>query len=263
MQLSFLIHFCRAIPVMLVLAGAVEAEDPRPPFNVGEEMRFEIRALGIAAAWQNLRVDGMTNINGRPAYKIVSELRTFPAVEVFYKMRDSSITCLDASNFNILSVHSRQLQGKWKNEAFITNSTSQEMIYYLRNNKKWTVLRYKKPVVDLIGMVYHGRTLSQEIGARYDFSIINIEKIKQIKARAVLKEKKRIGALDARINLLKIQQVDANDEDKFEDVAFWITMDARKIPVRIRSMKIRLGPIDLGNVESVLVKYTAAKAEQP
>jgi hypothetical protein len=253
----------RTAVILLVLASVVRAQDVPSPFRVGEEMQFEIRALGIAAAWQKLRVDGMTNVNGRPAYKIVSELKTYPAVEVFYKMHDQSISCLDATDFNVLSVHSRQRQGNWRNEAFITNSTSQQKIYYLRNGKKWTLLNYRKPVVDLIGMIYHGRTLPQAVGTMYEFSIINIEKIKRIRARAVLREKKRVGALDAKVTLLKIQQVDAEDEDKYEDVAFWITADDRRIPVRVRSMKIRLGPLDLGNVESVLVQYSAPKAGQP
>ena len=253
----------RAIPVILALTAAVCAQEIAAPFRVGEEMMFEIRALGIAAAWQKLRVDGMTNVNGRPAYKIVSELKTYPAVEVFYKMRDLSITCLDTSDFNVLSVHSRQQQGIWKNEAFITNSPSQQKIYYLRNRKHLSLLPYVKPVVDLIGMVYHGRSLSQAIGTRYNFSIINIEKIKQIKAKVVGLEKKKVGALGARVELAKIQQIDSEDEDKYEDVAFWITTDRRKIPVRIRSMKIRLGPVDLGNVESVLVRYTNTLPASP
>jgi hypothetical protein len=241
--------FFIAMAVMASVAG-LGAQDTAP-FRVGEEMEFTIRALGLDAAWQKVRVAGMTNISGRTAYKITSIICTYPLVETVYKMRDKSWTCLDIHDFNSLLTVSVSTEGKWNNAAFISNVVDESRIRYVDLRKGTFFLPYALPLVDLIGMVYHGRTLTLGTGRRYRFSIIYYAQVKRVEAKFAGLDRKNVGPLKKRnLELCRIEQMGDSD------VAFWLTSDERRIPVRIRTMKIRLAGIYLGNIESVLIKYT-------
>jgi len=217
-------------------------------------MTFDIRALGFNAAKQIVRVEGLTEIRGRKAWRISSFLRTYPSVEIFYKMHDESTTWLDAETFQVLQVVSKQEEGDWKNEAFITNYPERGVVHY-RDKRGFKQLYYKPPVLDLIGMIYYGRTLELELKKKYSFNIIDGPNLRNISATVTAKEKnKRVSSYSSEKISLIVMNQDANP-----DVAVWFTDDEKKVPVRIRTMKIRLVGIDLGNIESVLIKYKEKK----
>jgi hypothetical protein len=232
---------------LLAFSGASFAA----PFEAGEEMNFEIRALGWKAAWQKVRVEELTTMNGRPAWRITSVLRTYPAVEIFYRLHDDSTTWLDAQTFQVLKVISKQEEGNWKNEAFITNSPTRQVVHYLDKHKGLKILKYEPPVLDLIGMIYYGRTLDLTLGKIYTFHIIDGPKLRKVRTLVARRDTRRTspGYPDRKVPLLMLEEMGDSD------VAVWFSDDNRKVPVRIRTMKIELAGIALGNIESILVKY--------
>lgn len=237
---------------ILLMSWAGVACAAAQPFRVGEEMTFEIRALGVNAAWQRVKVEALEEVGGRKAWKITSVLRTFPAVDVVYKMRDDSTTWLDAETSQVLRVVSRQEEGGWRNEAFITNDPTEAVVRY-HDRRGSRRMAYEPPVLDLIGMIYYGRTLDLAVGRQYGFGIIDGPKILRVSARVTRRETRRTSPgyhPDPRVPLLMLERMD--DPSR---VAVWFTDDQRKVPVRIRTMPIELVGIKLGNIESVLVKY--------
>lgn len=215
-------------------------------------MTFEIRALGVNAAWQRVRVEALEEVNGRKAWRISSVLRTYPAADAVYRMRNNATTWLDAETYQVLRLVSSQEEGGWRNHTVLTNDLEDRVIrFHDRRGPKR--MSYAMPVLDLVGMIYYGRTLDLTLGRRYTFGLIDGPRILAVSAQVTRRETRRNTPAykpSPRVPLLMLERVgDASG------VAVWFTDDERKVPVRIRTMPIELVGIKLGHVESVLVNY--------
>ncbi len=72
------------------------------PFEVGEKLEYDIRALGLTAGTFNLEVQPPKMINGREAYPIVGVARTVKFFELIYRVNDRVESFFD---FNGLYSH--------------------------------------------------------------------------------------------------------------------------------------------------------------
>jgi hypothetical protein len=225
------------------------------PFEVGEEMHFEIQALNIKAASQKVIVEAMTNIHGRDAYKIHSWIRTTPFGDTFYKMRDETVTYIDKENFNVLKMIDRKLEGDWKNDTFLTNDLENQL-FYLRDRHGQKTMGYEPPLLDLVAMLFYGRTLDLTPGRKYSFIMLDNGKLRRIDTVISQPFDRKESVLGKeKIRMVKIKELKTDEKSK--DVSITLTHDERKIPVRIVSMKIKLLGLDIGNIESELTKYKA------
>lgn len=220
-------------------------------FQVGETLEYNIYALGWKAAHHVVRIDGIVNVNGREAYKISSHIKTYPFVERFYKLNDTVYAYMDTKTLQLLKFEAHKEEGNWKDYAFGTNCLAGQKLYYYDKGKNLLVLPYKKPLLDLVSMIFYGRTLDLKVGKKHTFSIVDHRKISSITTLVKSVSKRRIHALDRRkkFSTIRIQEIGG------KDVGVWFTDDADKIPFQIVSMKIKILGLSLGSVKSVLIKY--------
>ncbi|GEM_PF-4457660 len=225
------------------------------PFQVGEELHFSIEALNIKAASQKLVIEVITNINGKDAWKIHSWIKTTSFGDKFYKMRDETITYIDIESFNVVKMIDKKVEGDWKNDTFLTNDI-ENSAFFLTDRHGSENITYNPPLLDLVAMVYYGRTLDLNPGNKYSFFILDNRKIRRIDTAVTESFKFKEPALSKnKINMIKIKELKTDEKSK--DVSIWLTHDERKIPVRIITMKIRLLGINIGNVQSELTYYKA------
>lgn len=225
------------------------------PFEVGEEMHFDIQALNIKAASQKVIVEAMTNIHGREAYKIHSWIKTTSFGDRFYKMRDETVTYIDKENFNVLKMIDRKVEGDWKNDTFLTNDLGNQL-FNLRDRHGQKNIKYEPPLLDLVAMLFYGRTLDLTPGKKYSFIMLDNGKLRRIDTAVSQPFDKKEPVLGKeKIRMVKIKELKTDEKSK--DVAITLTHDERKIPVKIVSMKIKLLGLDIGNIESELTKYKA------
>ncbi len=223
------------------------------PFETGETMEYDIEALGLDAAKQKIVVEEMTNINGRDAFRIHSWIRTTSFGDAFYKMRDETLTYIDAETYTVLKMIDKKQEGDWKNDTFITNDIGAH-VYYLNDRHGPMTKSYNPPLLDLVAMIYYGRTIDLQLDKKYSFEIIDGRSIRRIDTIVSDKfERKEPAIGKAKFSMIKIKEIKTDSKSK--DVAIWLTNDERRIPVRIISMKIKLLGISLGNVQCVLKKY--------
>ena len=220
-------------------------------FQTGETLEYDVYALGWKAAHHIVRIEGITEVNGRKAYKIYSHIRTYPFIENFYKLDDTVYSYMDVETFQLLKFTAQKDEGGWKDYSTGTNSVSQKKLYYYDKGKDLLVLPYKEPLLDLVTMIYYGRTLDLPLHKKYTFNIVDHRKLSQITTIVKSISKKRIKVLDRRkkFKTARIQEIGG------KDVGVWFTQDVRKIPFQIISMKIKVIGISLGNVKSKLTKY--------
>jgi hypothetical protein len=238
--------------VLLSFAAAIPLR-AQCPWKIGEQMEFDIRALNIIAAHQWVKVRGMTNINGRDAWIIWTEIRSSGIADSIYKLRDTMTTYIDVSNYNTIKYRSQKYEGGWTDETVITNSMSSNSsaVWYYDRNGLVNVFKTTPPVVDLIGMLFYARTIPMTNGMFHRFNLIDFRKMKPVEARVLGREYRKIWFLDHRniMRLIKLKETGEND------MAIWLTDDTRRLPIQIITMKIMLGSLYLGNLESVLTKY--------
>jgi hypothetical protein len=252
--------------IVLLTLAAVIPLGAQCPWKTGEQMEFDIRALGINAAHQWVKVRGITNINGRDAWIIWTEIKSTGIADSIYKLRDTMTTYIDVSNYNTIKYQSKKYEGGWTDETFITNSMPSRLqtsnsqvsnsqvsniIWYYDRNGLVGAFKTAPPVVDLIGMLYYSRTIPMASGNYYRFNLIDFRKMKPVEARDLGREYRKIGFLD-RKNILRLIKL---KETGNSDMTIWLTDDTRRLPVQIITMKIMLGSLYLGNLESVLTKY--------
>lgn len=76
-------------------APPVRVKSPMP-FNVGEELLYDIRALGLTAGTFHLKVNPLKEIAGRAFYPITGYAQTISLFELIYRVNDRVESYMDA-----------------------------------------------------------------------------------------------------------------------------------------------------------------------
>lgn len=154
-----------AAPARAQDGGAATPERPEPaavPFGVGERLTYDVKFGVIKVGEAELRVVGIDTVSGAPTYHIRFTLQGgLP----FYKVNDEQ-----ESWFDVYGLFSRKFRQNLREGDY---RRDREYIFdvesgiYLRNDGETDTIP-PKPLDDA-SFLYFVRTLSLEVGARYEF----------------------------------------------------------------------------------------------
>lgn len=223
---------------------------PNGAFAPGEKLLFSVEYLGIAAGFATLSVEPGPVMHGRPTLHLIATARTHPAFEWFFKVRDRIESFFDADGLFSWRYEKHLREGGYSNDSI--------MIYDQFKNevvKDEGRTRVPAPPLaqDVLSEFYFYRAAMPPLGQELSIPVVADDgKTYEVIVKSLRREKVRVPA--GEFNCIVVQP-----QMKFEgvfqskgEINIWLTDDARRVPVLVKSAII-IGTIDVVLRDAVVV----------
>ncbi len=210
------------------------------PFSVGEQLEYDVTWFGISAGTILMEV---TEPKGAPYFLLRVLIQTSSGFSVFYRIHDLMEIFVDKKTLLPLRVVLHRDEGK-KQEV-------EETVFYRDRGEVETLKggerkKYSIPLEarDEISAIYWVRGASLASIGSMRIPVFSSKRTYDVKIQAVRKE--RIKTVGGEIEALVVRPEAWYDVEKKEkgEVDFWLTEDARHVPVQIRA-KVKIGSLFL------------------
>lgn len=236
-------HFFAAILIfLLILPKGVGGEEPDFPFRPGEELTFRARWGFIPAGEAVLRVLPMETVNGVKSYHFVMTARTYPYIDIFYKVRDriDSFTNADMTH-SIL--YKKRKAGKSKRDVVVRFDWERHEAQYANFGQSTPKVGILPGTFDPLSLFYAFRLNDLEVDKEFKTPVTDGKKYVMGKAKV----KKRAfvtvesGTYDTYLVEPSTEHIGGVfEKSKNAKLEIWVTADELRMPVKIRS-KLAVG----------------------
>jgi LysM repeat protein len=211
-------------------------------FTVGEELTFAVQYGSITAGYATLKIPEITEIGGRPCFHIVAEAKTHPFFETFFKVRDRIESYFDVD-----------YAMPWRYEKHLREGGYSADAFYLFDQRLGKIVEpdksHEEPIPigsqDVMSCFYLARILPQDVGKSFTIPVTD-DKMKNYELKVEVLSRERVSVLAGDFDCIVVRPL-LTFQGVFQqkgEVLLWITDDARRIPVKIKS-KIAIGSINI------------------
>lgn len=198
------------------------------PSYVGETLRYAMTILGVAAGEIVLSA-ASDDYEGRPAYRLEMTISTNDVVSKLYSVRDSLRSWIDARTLASLCFDEHTAEGQRVREDTVAFDLDQLMI---RRGDR--VMPMEIPTFDALSSVYFLRTLPLEGPGPVSLSVVG-KRIFNLQVSIEGRESVTTPAGTFRTIRLEPRSPGENLIGKGRNLILWVTDDARKLPVQIKT----------------------------
>ena len=223
-------------------------------FKVGEILRYRVTYGFMDAGEAVMEVKSTTRKGGnRPLYHVVGTGRTLGGFNAFYKVRDTYESYIDQKSIMPWYFKRDVNEGGYKIKQDYTFKQNQYKVY---NGQDY----FKTPmgIQDMVSSFYKARTLdfrALKPGRTFQFKCFMDNEIYLLKIKYVGDETVRIRKGKFKCHkFVPVVQTGRYFKNE-DDVQFWVTADANKIPLLIKAK------IPVGTVKMHLVEWNGLKNE--
>jgi hypothetical protein len=227
-------------------SGFVWRKEANNVFGPGETFLYVVKYGFVPAGFATLEVRDVVDVNGRPAYYIMSRAKTNKATSVFFKVRDKNQSWMDVESLCSLGYEQQIREGLYRRNNYTRYDHPKGRFHYKKLRKgKETVIEGGIPafVQDVLSSLYYVRTRPLEVGKSYSFDANSGGKTWPLSVSVHTKEKIRVPA--GKFECYHIEPILAGEgifqqQGKLE---VWLTADERRMPVLLRS-RVAIGAFD-------------------
>lgn len=221
------------------------------PLPEYEKLVFSVMWQFVPVGEATLELRGIDEIDGREAHHIYSYARSNQFFDEIFKVRDTNEAWIDRESMVSVRFRSDISQGGWtKREELDFDHARKTFLLY--DNGKMQAGAIPENIQDVLTALYYMRTIDIQAGKEYFFEAHSGDLSWPLVVKVLRKEKKKTKA--GKFNcfvvepLVRKQAGIINAEGKMQ---VWITDDAEKIPVYLKS-KISIGAVNasLEKIES-------------
>ncbi|OGS20882.1 MAG: hypothetical protein A2252_00605 [Elusimicrobia bacterium RIFOXYA2_FULL_39_19] len=251
--------FCALL--VLNTSAFVQAQDPagtsarkfqwrkvtNDAFALGEKLEFQISWGLLEAGQASMKIENIETVNGRQAYHLVTESKSLPFFDVFYKVRNKDESWIDVESVCSLKYEKHQHEGSYIREEITTFDQIAgrfDLNEHVQGKdsvkKEGDIPEFTQ---DVLSALYFLRTLELEPGKEYYINAQSGDKSYPLKIVVYKKEKVHVPA--GNFECFKLEPFLVGDSGLFRAKGrlwIWMTTDKRRIPVLMRS-KIFVGSI--------------------
>ncbi len=220
-----------------------------------EKLTYSVMWEFVSVGEATLELRGFDEIEGRKAHHIYSYAMSKPFFDEFFKVRDINEAWLDGESMSSLKFYSDISQGGWTKREQI-DFDQVEKTYLLYDNGKMQKGSIPDYVQDVMTALYYVRTMDLKVGQDYTLEAHSGDLSWPLVVKVLRKEKKKTPA--GEFNCIVVEPLvrkDAGIINAQGKMLVWITDDAKKIPVYLKSK------IPVGSVNAVLEKIETPKPE--
>ncbi len=230
-------------------------------FHAGEDFTYAIRWGKITGGYSNLSVQNVEQVGGHPTYHLVSEAHSVGLVNSFFPVKDRNEAWLDQQTPRTLRYAKRIREGKYFVDQVVdldqdSHRYHRHEVRVDRNEVEEQDGAIPPNVLDIFGSLYYIRSLPLEVGQSYTLDVQSGDKTWPLVVNVLKREKVKVKA--GKFDCFKVEPVLRGAGmfiSKGKKMEVWITADARRIPVLMRS------EIFIGHVSAELVREKLAGPE--
>ena len=217
-------------------------------FATGEKFEFAVQYLGITAATATFEIKEKVKVEGKPAYRLVSNAKVVPVLAAVYRVDDTVESLIDIEGLYSRKLYKKLLEGNYENE------TTQ---YYDQNNglvkegdKLYNIPEFCQ---DILSAFYFFRAHQLSVGRNIDIAVYADGKVNKLTASVLRKEKIRIPL--GRYEAYAVRPF-MNFESIFRqegEVTVWVSVEEPHIPLMMKSKAF------VGSINAVLINAVVPK----
>jgi hypothetical protein len=238
-QLLPLITLFIAIPLMISLycARITSATMKSLPFSPGEKLTFQVRWSFIPAGKAILQVFPIETIDGVSALHFVMTARTYPLIDLFYKVRDRIDSYTDTQMTHAL-LYRKQNRGKIFRDVVVTFNWEKQEAQYVKNGEKAAPISLVPGSFDPLSIFYAFRLHDLSENSIVQAPVSDGKRC--LTGRAVVIKRETIivasGTYDTYLVEPDLKHIGGVfRKSPHAKLEIWVTADSRRTPVKVKS----------------------------
>ena len=215
---------------------------PARPFQVGEQLTFEISWLNITAGTAVMAVTGAGLDGGQPLVKLVTTAQSRPVITKFFPVDNRVESLLDLATLLPEHLLFKRREGKKKEDIEYTFQQKEGKVTVIKGGTTET-LDMPLGTHDVISCLYYARSaLSLQPGASLTMNVYHDKKNRKLDVQ--VEEIETISGSWGKVETARVlvvmpfQGLFLNQGN----IRVWFTNDERRIPVRMKA-KVVIGSI--------------------
>ena len=241
----------------LAFSSITVAKENRYPFSPGEKLTFQVRWAFIPAGEAVLEIYPIETMNGRKVYHFVLTARSYPVVDLIYKVRDRIDAYTDEKLKHSI-LYKETKEGKRKKKVVVQFNWEKGEAQRSNFGEKRAPIPVKPGTFDPLSVYYALRLHDLKENMEIEKPLTDGKKWILGRARVIKREKVTVlsGTYDTYLVQPSLEHIGGVfRKSKDAKLQIWVTADARRIPVKIKS-KVTVGSFvaELVSAENSLTK---------
>jgi hypothetical protein len=228
--------------VFIALATHAQAIERAHPFSTGERLTFQVTWSFLPAGEGILEILPMERINGVQSYHFVMTTRTYPFIDLIYKVRDRIDAYTDAAMTHSILFKKRK-EGKSKRNEVVNFDWGKQEAHYSNFGEKSDPIPIKPGSFDPLSVFYAFRLHPLRENMEIQVHVTDGKRCVTGKAKIIRRETVTVasGTYDTFLAEPELGHLrGVFQKSKGAKLQIWVSADHRRIPVRIRS-KVSVG----------------------
>lgn len=250
----------QVLAALLVLVSTAPAR-AELPFGPGEKLSYNIYWTFILAGTATLETLDTTPVDGREAMHFRALAKSTPFIDTFYKVRDSIESWVDPEMTHAILYRKDQSEGDYIRNYLVRFDKNGNVAYRYSKGAFKNAVIIPTGSFDPLSMLFLFRTKPLEPG--YEFVAPVTDGEKSITGTAKVLRRETIKTPAGEFDTLLVEPDVRNIGGVFRKspnatLQVWITNDARRIPVRVKS-KVVVGHFSMDLTGYEPPKHKAAQ----
>lgn len=219
------------------------AEERILPFSPGERLTFQLKWGIIPAGEAVLEVLPTSVVDGKPAHHFSLTVNTYPLLDVIYKVRDHIDSYVDLDMTRSLLYKKKQHEGSTQRDIVVRFDWDKNEATYSNFNVAKPPVSIQPGSFDPLSIFYHARVRDLKLNTTIECPVTDGTKSVMGQAAITKREILEINGVVYDTILIEPELKDIGGvfkKSKNAKIELWLTVDERRIPVRIRS-KVAVG----------------------
>ncbi len=231
---------------------------PNEAFGLGEKLEYDVGYKFITAGTGYFHIlPEPVVIDGRKCYDIRFEVRSLPALDMLYRVKDAYRTVIDIGGIFPYLFEQHIREGKYKRDMY-ADFDQQNHKAYTRNKKKTDTFDIPPYVHDIVSALFYVRTMDlKNIPKDSTIMLKNFYKDSTYQLGVKIRGRQTIEVKAGEFKCVVVEPMVVKgglfkSEGK---ILVWLTDDDRKIPVKVATK------ILIGYVGAELTKYSGVRGK--
>jgi len=229
--------------VLITMLGFVEcvtALERALPFHPGEKLTFQVKWSFLPAGEAVLEILPIETIQGITSYHFVMIAKTYPFIDLFYKVRDRIDAFTDIEMTHSI-LYKKKKKGKSNKKVVVTFNWEKQTTQYSNQGKKAKPIVIKPGSFDPLSVFYAFRLYDLKVGTKLQIPVTDGKKCVEGEATVIKREKITVAnrTYDTFLVEPDLKHIGGVfEKSKKAKLEIWVTADTQKIPVKMRSKVI-------------------------
>jgi hypothetical protein len=237
-------------------AGQAPTARAKMPFQVGEKLSYVLKWSVIPVGEAELQVSDGKSKMGSPAYLFQASVKSYPMVDLIYKVRDRVESYTDRSMIHSLLYRKKQREGRHKRDVSVEFDWDQSKAHYYSKGKHKQTVTLLPGTFDPLGVFYAFRLNPLTANLEVEAPVTDGKKCVMGRARVIKREKVAVdaGKFDTFLIEPDLRHIGGIfKKSKGAKLRLWVTADDRRIVVKAKS-KVAVGHFtaELVSIEGVV-----------